>query len=339
MPRQSYAATTEASPKKKRASFAEQEEAEEEAWRARGTLGKQVREFKWDPGGEGKEGSGHELELELEGKAKEKLLHTARIGDFQGAVHALNEGASVHSTTRRGQTALMLAASSSTESSVKVLKFLIEARADAEAKDESGWTALLYASRSNSLQGVDCILAAKASVTVRANDGKTAAMLAAMEGGEDLVMNLVEKRAQLDKKDERGWSILFFAVADGHVDLTKWLLRKQCDPKDRSKDGLTPLMVCCSCSVNQKKLAFHILKKKACLSDKDNIGNTALMMALTQGKEALAEFLLAEGTDVMIKNSSNEDAIDIAERLGMNAMKAKLEMRARLQAERRAEGD
>eukprot|EP00440_Ansanella_granifera_P026166 gb/GFBE01028412.1/.p1 GENE.gb/GFBE01028412.1/~~gb/GFBE01028412.1/.p1 ORF type:complete len:536 (+),score=83.77 gb/GFBE01028412.1/:1-1608(+) len=177
-------------------------------------------------------------------RSSDQLLRATRIGDFKLASEALRTGADVHCRSLRGQTPLMLAASSDQESSASIVKSLLEAGSDIEAKDEKGWTALMHACRNDKMETAQMLLEHGASVTAAAEDGKTALMLAAMGSRKNLGLMkfLVQHDADLDAKDINGWSVLFFACERKHVSMIRWLLLKHdADLEDSAPGGLTPL--------------------------------------------------------------------------------------------------
>jgi ankyrin repeat protein len=67
------------------------------------------------------------------------------------------------------------------------VKSLIAAKADVNAKDEYGLTALILASMGGHLDVVRALLAAKADVNAKSNHGGTALILASREGHVDVV--------------------------------------------------------------------------------------------------------------------------------------------------------
>jgi len=292
-------------------------------------LGRNVRPFKHEA-----------FEKEPEGEITDKtlnenLLKASRGGDFKATVDALNAGAYIHSQSLRNQTPLMLAAGSPGKEACDCVKFLLEAEAEVESKDDSGWTALMFACRNKQQDQVALLLEHMANVRVCALDGQTPVMLAALEGGEHLIQHLAENQATLDKKDDRGWTVLYTACDMGNVELVKWLLKKQMSPKDKAKDGRTPLITAVNAPRHATRVALHLMKKNASVNLKTANGNTALMVALQNDKEDFADFLMEEqpDLDVLQKNANGEDAFEIAERKGLHALKIKIDLRSRMQAE------
>jgi ankyrin repeat protein len=261
-------------------------------------------------------------------KRQDRLIQAARAGKYKMTVESVADGADIHCTTLRGQTPLMLCAGSHSKEALDTMKFLVEAMADVEAKDEAGWTPLLHSCRNNQNDIVNYLLECGASLKARSTDGKTAVMLAAMDSADQLVMSLLTKKAQIDKKDENGWSVLFFACQDGRHDLVKWLLKKQANTRDKAKDSTTPLMV--AAENGSKKIGMKLFKKLANINARNVQGNTALMLSLRAQKEEFADWLVDAHADVTAKNADDEDALEIADMLGMHSIKNKLEMKARM---------
>lgn len=262
---------------------------------------------------------------------QEQLIMAARAGDYTRTVDAIADGCDIHGTTLRGQTPLMLAASSRGKAAVDTVRFLLDTMADVEAKDEAGWTAVLHGCRNNQTQCVEVLIERKASIKARANDGKTAIMLATLESADQLAMTLVNLKAPLDKKDDRGWTALFYACEDGRADLVHWLLKKQASAKDRAKDGYTALMLAAQCG--SKKTGIRLLKMQANPNAKDQTGHTALMIGLKYQRDEFSNMILEEPIDVLATNIENEDAIEIADYSGMAIIKGKLMVKARVAQE------
>lgn len=258
---------------------------------------------------------------------QERLFSSSREGNFKKVVEALGNHAHINARTSRGQTPLMLAAASYGKTSLDTVRFLIETNSDLEAKDNNGWTPLLYACRNTQIEAANILIERGSSVKARSHDGMTACMLSAMDGGDRLVMDLVAKSAPIDKKDDRGWTLLFVACSDGRLELVKWLLKKGANVKDRSKENQTVMMVCVNSG--NPKIADKLLKKQANLDSQTNDGDTALLIAIQKHQEEFAKWLVENGTDVSIRNTRGEDALILSEAWGMTMLRNLIEHRIR----------
>lgn len=264
----------------------------------------------------------------------QKLHDAARAGDPDALADWLEEGADVHSRTLRGQTALMLAAGSTSCGTVDAVKLLLAATARIDDVDKNGWTALHHACRNSQQDVVDVLLEHKASIKVPANDGKTVAMLAAMDFSDALVMQLVTRggKAFLHARDEKGWPLLFFACEDNRYDLVKWLLHKNASPNEAADDGNTPLMI--AAEQGHKQLGRRLFRASADLNSRNHTGDTSLMIALRSLSVDFADWLLREGCEVACRNKYKEDAREIASLMGLPGMKLRLERKLCEEADR-----
>jgi len=260
-------------------------------------------------------------------QASDNLIEAARQGHYKRAVEAVSEGATLDARTLRNETALMLASSSNNKGSVETIIFLIETMAELESRDDQGWTPLMHACRNSQRDAAGVLLQKGASVKVRGMDGKTATMLATMDGADSLVADLVGAQASIDKRDDQGWPVLYFACQDGRQDLVKWLLRRGANAKDKAKDGCTALMI--AAQSGHVKIGERLLKKNANLNLSCLSGDTALTFCLRHQHEEFADWLLDEGVDIPPKTEGEEDCLDIAEALGMNALRGRMEVKLR----------
>lgn len=268
-------------------------------------------------------------------KAKElasNLMDAARAGDFKATVDAVAEGVSLETTTLRGHTPLMLAASSSSKGSVETVKFLVNAQADHSMRCAAGWTPLLYACRNGHSEAVDILVEKGASIKARTTDGKTAMMLAVLDGADDLAVNLINKMAtQLEKKDSRGWTVLVYAIEAQRVNVVKYLLKNKAKCKDRTVDGSTAMMICAG--RGDIRIGKLLASRNAELNSKDKVGNTALLRGLKADCREFCEWIIEQNADVTIKNLDRDDPMEIARAMGMKALMQIMERKARFMAE------
>jgi ankyrin repeat protein len=135
--------------------------------------------------------------------------------------------------TAQGQTALMWAAS---ESHPEVIRVLVEAGADVHARTrvttpskdavrslrfvpDSGFTALLFASRGGDLESARILLSAGAHPNDTSNDGLSALILATVRGHPALATLLLEQGAD-PNADGAGYTALHWAAGSWETELT-----------------------------------------------------------------------------------------------------------------------
>jgi hypothetical protein len=124
---------------------------------------------------------------------------------------------------------------------VEIVRALLAANADVNAKAGNGGTALLAASQKGQIEVVRALLAAKATVDARMADGTTALMAASQEGHSDVVQALLAANADVNVKAANGFTALMAATNQGYLEVMRLLIESQppADGADRIKgDGI-----------------------------------------------------------------------------------------------------
>lgn len=127
----------------------------------------------------------------------------------------------VNATTTSGKmNALMYAAYGS---EIQVLIKLLQAKADIDAKDADGDTALLKASMSGNHHATKILLEWKANMQVRNIFDRCSLLLASASGHKDVVLILLDFKANT-KSRCNGWNALDLAARNGHGNVIQILL-------------------------------------------------------------------------------------------------------------------
>jgi hypothetical protein len=146
------------------------------------------------------------------------LMHAAFAGIPQIVERLLSAGAAVNDRDRRGQTSLHNAASGNwDEETTHITALLVAADAIVDSADDDGQTALMLASRGESVSKLKILLVNGANPNAADNDGQTSLMYAVGQYTDP--RHLVE-RIQL-------------------------LIEHGADPNTQTKDGLTALDLAC----------------------------------------------------------------------------------------------
>lgn len=105
-----------------------------------------------------------------------------------------------------------------------ILALLLEARADIEARDCIGCTALLCAARAGHKGTVAILVDAGADVDAKSHDGSTALIFAAGAGHADLVEFLLDVGVDAESKADSGATALIEARRSANIDIERMIL-------------------------------------------------------------------------------------------------------------------
>ena len=250
--------------------------------------------------------------------------------DLATAGLLLAAGADANAANDLGVTPLMLA---SQNGSVPMVELLVQAGADPNAARPGGGTALMMAARAGDATVLRRLLAAGADVDAATRSGHTALMWAVAERHRRAAALLAEVGADVrartavhtprartivreakvlsrfeavnpaglprdgdrdPPRPEGGFTPLLYAVLAGDAPTVRVLLSAGADVDDAGPDGVTALML--ALVKRHDELALLLLAAGADPSPAD-AGFTALHLASATGSLAVAEALLARGSD------------------------------------------
>ena len=120
---------------------------------------------------------------------------------------------------------------------------LLEKGADANAKDTSGRTALIWASIGGHIEIVTRLLENGAEVNARSNAGNTALITASIKGHIETVAMLLENGAEVNEENHHGLSSLSAASLKGHTETVVMLLDKGANVHGIDEDGSTAIIL------------------------------------------------------------------------------------------------
>ena len=100
---------------------------------------------------------------------------------------------------------------------------------------------------------------------------------------------------------------LLKAANIGYIEVCKKLIKRGVNINEKNEYGNTPLML--TCMYRHKKICLLLLENGADVNIKDNVGRTALMHAVWKGYKEICSWLLENGADVNIKDSYGETAL------------------------------
>jgi len=222
----------------------------------------------------------------------------------------------------------------------KILLDKVEPKPNIELQKDSK-TPLIKAAIKGNASIVKILIDAKANIDAKDAQDETALSWAAYQGHEDVVIALLEAKAELEPKNkEDSRTPLFYAVFKKHSNLVKVLLDAKADCEVKDKYNLTPLFTAdfisakmlldAKANVNHTAHNNHtalmdaaknkksdvvrlLLEEKANTDIQDDMqGATALMTAACHGCPDSIKALLAAKANVTIEDKSGKTALDYA---------------------------
>jgi ankyrin repeat protein len=168
--------------------------------------------------------------------------------------------------------------------------------------------------------GLRVLLEQKADVNATQTDGATAIQWAAYRDDMEMADLLISAGANVKLPNREGATALYLASIHGNPAMIDKLLNSGADPNERGPEGETPLMLA-SRAGNLDAIKV-LLDHKADINAKDKIrGTTALMWASEQAHPAAVQLLIARGANVGVatepdtRNSRNNLANTVTQRL------------------------
>jgi uncharacterized protein len=169
-----------------------------------------------------------------------QLLDAVKSGNAQAVRALLQKKANVNASDPDGTTALHWAALGN---DVETVDLLIGAGANAKAANIFGITALTVACTNANADIVERLLKAGADPNAAVGEGETPLMTAARTGNPEAVQLLVAHGAQVNARTKAGQTALMWAAAEGHTAVVTRLLRAGADLRARSGVDTPPARV------------------------------------------------------------------------------------------------
>lgn len=227
----------------------------------------------------------------------------------------------------------------------EVVKLLLDAGADREAKTITGESPLHWAARWGKLKCVEILAAQGADINIRDNNGMTPLHKAASKGQVEVVKYFLDQGMDVNIQDDEGESPLWWAASFGKRDAANFLLQKGADMNLKDRHEISPfresvqkghkpiveLFLEKGADVNEKlKSGWTILHDAVHWADEPELvefliskeaninavyrenGQTPLHMAISKGNKKNVEILLSKGVDVKAKDNLGRNALRIA---------------------------
>ncbi|GMF19216.1 unnamed protein product [Phytophthora lilii] len=150
------------------------------------------------------------------------------------------------------------------------------------------------------------LLADGVNLDAKDEDERTSLHWACATGRLDVAEFLLEHaHAAVNVQDDAGWTPLMSAASAGHGDIVGLLLSKGADANLPNENGQIPLHY-------HRVIIALLLDHGAKVNTRDVGGNTPLHLAISEGYDDIARFLIENGANPNAKNNDEERCVDLA---------------------------
>jgi ankyrin repeat protein len=232
-----------------------------------------------------------------------RLIVAVRQQDHQAVRQLLRERADVNARQPDGSTALHWAVY---RDDLELVALLVSGNADVDAANDVGVTPLLMAASAGQGAIVETLVAAGALPNTALASGETALMRAARAGSAAAVMALIAAGADVNARERtRGQTALMWAAANARPDVVQALIEAGADVRARSDaaSAVYNMGGSRSAGTGNRETTIHQIPQG---------GNTPLLFAARSGDVASARLLVAAGADVNEAGVDGNPALTVA---------------------------
>jgi ankyrin repeat protein/L-ascorbate metabolism protein UlaG (beta-lactamase superfamily) len=190
------------------------------------------------------------------------------------------------------------------------------------ATDDQGRTPLWHAAQRNRIEVARFLLEHKADPNARDSSGSPVLLMAAGVGRKEIVDLLLQNGAAIGAGDEIQETALHLAANNGRVEVVRLLLERGADVGAATKYGLTPLHY--ASFQDKSEIIELLLARGANPSVAADGGTTALHLTAGAGRTAAVVALVKSGAKADAVNADGETALHLAARGGYMEMVAAL---------------
>lgn len=237
------------------------------------------------------------LLVDLVRAADSPLADAAESQNASAVRKLLDERAEVNAPQPDGMTALHWA---TYHDDAETLQLLLAAKADAKAATRYGVTPLSLACTNGNAALVEALLKTGADPNAALAGGETPLMTASRTGRLGPVKALLARGADVNARERKQQTALMWAAAEGHLEVVEALLAAGADFQTPLPSGFTPLFF--AIREGRTKVALRLLAAGAKVSDvlvpqRGGKATSPLLLAIENGHFELAAALLKAGAD------------------------------------------
>ena len=256
------------------------------------------------------------------------LCQSEDVEDMRKAVHyVVNRAANPHVKEDTGNTALMWATG---QGHTPLVRALIRAGAELNLQDDSGFTALYWSARSGFVNATVAMIEAGADIEIPSNVGMTPLMAASRAPSPMCVEALLKAGAKVDKVDDEGRTAFMYASRRGMLENMKLLMQYGATAEGRGNDGDTALVY--AAVSGDPRVAKYLVEELGVDINAQGVdGETAVLRAAKRNKRKFMLALIRLGADTTIKDNSGKAVRDY---LDIDTLLAKIEWDKNVKVER-----
>nr|XP_042118754.1 ankyrin-1 isoform X6 [Peromyscus maniculatus bairdii] len=222
-------------------------------------------------------------------------------------VELLHKEIILETTTKKGNTALHIAALAGQD---EVVRELVNYGANVNAQSQKGFTPLYMAAQENHLEVVKFLLENGANQNVATEDGFTPLAVALQQGHENVVAHLIN----YGTKGKVRLPALHIAARNDDTRTAAVLLQNDPNPDVLSKTGFTPLHI--AAHYENLNVAQLLLNRGASVNFTPQNGITPLHIASRRGNVIMVRLLLDRGAQIETRTKDELTPLHCAARNG-----------------------
>lgn len=198
------------------------------------------------------------------------------------------------------------------ESSINIMKLLIDNKANINYTDENGFSPLNMAIESGDMELTKFLITNGANVNSLMQDGVSLIGYAIAQNNMDLLQMLIENGANVNNTNGDSWADTPLKTASrlGLDNVVRILLTRNVDINAVDMNGNTALHTAALNS--QLSVVKLLLEKNPNLDIQNKVGNTALHLAVISGNIDIVGELVLKGANTRIRNNDEKYPKDIA---------------------------
>jgi uncharacterized protein len=250
-----------------------------------------------------------------------RLLEAVKRRDDKAFTVLLRAKADVNATQPDGATALAWAVHLGER---RMAEALLDAGANADTTDEYGETPVTLAASNGDAALLERLVAAGGNVGAARWNGETAVMIAAGAGSLAAVRLLVLHGADVNTAEPRGGqTALMWAAAEGHRDVVAGLVEMGANVNAASRTGFTPLVFA---AIKDDVASVKTLLEAGAKPDVALLsGAKPIIVAMQYRHTAVALTLLEGGADINVRDRGGNTTLHLAAQVGdINLVRALL---------------